>query len=417
MKVKELLKTKDNKIEKWPKVAIIILNWNGWKDTIECLESVFRNTYSNYQVIVVDNGSTDGSIEKIKAWTEGKQKVLTPESTHPLYNLSHPPIKKPIPYIYYTREEAERCGNFKLEEKITKEWQEQRKPNSKELNPTPSYLLIFIQTGENLGFAGGNNVAMKFVLKKSDYDYVWLLNNDTVIDKHALLEMVKLSENNGRIGMVGSKLLFYSTPNIIQSLGIVSSSKIKASGKHIGMLQADGPVFGREIEINYFMLGASLLAKNILLKEVGLLDDKYFMMAEEEDWCIRTLLAHYKLFCSGKSKIWHKGSHYAPTRSMVKSFCGKRSIRCLWSSFLISGYYSVRNKIYCMKKNFPKFFLGYCFIELPYRILRMIVGILIYDDYKLARIKLILKAVYDAITGNMGKTIDPVDWKRNLDKE
>jgi hypothetical protein len=47
----------------------------------------------------------------------------------------------------------------------------------------------------------------------------------------------------------------------------------------------------------------------------------------------------------------------------------------------------------------------------------MIVGILIYDDYKLARIKLILKAVYDAITGNMGKTIDPVDWERNLDKE
>jgi len=51
------------------KVAIIILNWNGWEDTIECLESVFRNTYPNYQVIVLDNGSTDDSVEKIDLGT------------------------------------------------------------------------------------------------------------------------------------------------------------------------------------------------------------------------------------------------------------------------------------------------------------------------------------------------------------
>jgi len=50
----------------FPKVAIIILNWNGWKDTIKCLESVFRIDYPNYQVIVVDNGSTDDSVEHIR---------------------------------------------------------------------------------------------------------------------------------------------------------------------------------------------------------------------------------------------------------------------------------------------------------------------------------------------------------------
>ena len=157
MKVKDSIEIKKEERIKWPKVAIIILNWNGWKDTIECLESVFRNTYPNYQVIIVDNGSTDGSMGKIKKWAEGKQEILTPKPNHPLYHLSHPPVKKPIPYIYYTREEAEKGGNFKLEEKITKEWQKQRKLNSKELNTTSSYPLIFIQTGENLGCAGGNN--------------------------------------------------------------------------------------------------------------------------------------------------------------------------------------------------------------------------------------------------------------------
>ena len=57
-----------NKAKRYPKVYIIILNYNGWQDTIECLESVLRNDYPNYQVIVVDNGSPNNSMEYIKAW-------------------------------------------------------------------------------------------------------------------------------------------------------------------------------------------------------------------------------------------------------------------------------------------------------------------------------------------------------------
>ena len=66
VKTKESIEVKKKSTQKWPKVAIIILNWNGWKDTIECLESVFRIDYPNYQVIVVDNGSTDDSVEHIR---------------------------------------------------------------------------------------------------------------------------------------------------------------------------------------------------------------------------------------------------------------------------------------------------------------------------------------------------------------
>jgi len=190
----------------YPKVAIIVLNYNGWKDTIECLESVLRNDYPNYQVIVVDNGSPDNSMEYIKAWAEGRQEVLTPEPNNPLYHLSHPPVKKPISYIYYTREEAENGGNFELEESLTKDWQEQRNFSNIELIPTSPYPLIFIQTGENLGFTGGNNVGIRYGLAKDDCDYFWLLNNDTVIDKNTLTEMVKLAESNEKIGMVGAKI-------------------------------------------------------------------------------------------------------------------------------------------------------------------------------------------------------------------
>ena len=60
-----------------PKVSIIILNWNGWKDTIECLESVYQINYTNYDVVIIDNKSEDDSLEKIQAYCEGKLKVYS----------------------------------------------------------------------------------------------------------------------------------------------------------------------------------------------------------------------------------------------------------------------------------------------------------------------------------------------------
>ena len=56
------------------KVSIIIINWNGWKDTIECLESIYQNDYPNYDVIVVDNDSNDESVHKFREYCNGKNR-------------------------------------------------------------------------------------------------------------------------------------------------------------------------------------------------------------------------------------------------------------------------------------------------------------------------------------------------------
>ena len=55
-----------------PNVAVIILNWNGWKDTLECLESLFQIKYGNFEVIVIDNHSQDESIQKIRNYCNGR---------------------------------------------------------------------------------------------------------------------------------------------------------------------------------------------------------------------------------------------------------------------------------------------------------------------------------------------------------
>jgi GT2 family glycosyltransferase len=138
-------------MKEWPKVAIIVLNYNNWSDTIECLESVLRNDYDNYQVIVVDNNSPNNSMDYIKAWAEGKIDVWV-NPKNPLRRFSFPPGPKPIPYVYYTREEAEKGGNKDLEKALSERIS---------TDITTKYPLIFIQSGENLGYTGGNNVGIR----------------------------------------------------------------------------------------------------------------------------------------------------------------------------------------------------------------------------------------------------------------
>ena len=71
-------------VKKFPKVGIIILNYNSWQDTVRCLESLQQIDYPEYTVIVVDNGSNDESVEKIKEWADGR---LSVESGHVKYRL------------------------------------------------------------------------------------------------------------------------------------------------------------------------------------------------------------------------------------------------------------------------------------------------------------------------------------------
>lgn len=150
------------------KVYIIIVNWNGWKDTIECLESVLRNDYPSYQVIVCDNGSHDDSLGNIKRWATGKlENGVLP--SNPLYSISFPPVRKPISFIEYTREEVDAVRN---------------------VNPTDARLIL-IQNAANLGFAGGNNVGIRYALDRDDFRHVWLLNNDVVIKPDALSRLVR----------------------------------------------------------------------------------------------------------------------------------------------------------------------------------------------------------------------------------
>ncbi len=260
------------------KVYIILLNYNGWADTIECLESVFRIDYPNYQVIVVDNNSPNNSMEYIKAWAEGKLDIWV-NPNNPLRKLSFPHVPKPIPYVFYTREEAEKGGNPELEENL-----KDNIPDS----ITTKYPLIFIQTGYNGGFAFGNNVAIKYALAKNDFDSVILLNNDTVIEKDTILEIVKARINFGEKAIYGGRIFYYRNPELIWYDGGHFNEWL-GRAIHINMKKKLHEVKSNDVKSVNFITFCYVLIPKFILDKVGLLDESYFMYVEDFDYCFKFL--------------------------------------------------------------------------------------------------------------------------------
>jgi len=265
------------------KVYIVILNYDGWKDTIECLESVLKNDYENYQIIVVDNNSPNNSVEYIKNWTEGTQKVLYDKNS-PLKYLSQPFDPKPLEYIHYTKKEALEGGNTELESKLN--------------NP-----IIIIQAGENGGFASGNNIGIKYALKKNDFDNIWLLNNDTVIEKSSLTNLVKENAD-----LTGSILLIYDRPDILQCVGGGSIRKYIGGIKmnYYGEKWKDIKNKVDQDKKLDFISGASLLIRKEVFDKIGLLPEEYFLYWEETDFCYKAKINKLSLLYSTTSIVYHK---------------------------------------------------------------------------------------------------------------
>jgi len=176
------------------KVAIVILNYNGWQDTIECLESVYQIDYPNYDVILVDNASSEDSIVKIKEYCDGKIKV---ESKFFEYN----PNNKPIMVAEYEKNELEDCS-------IDPDFR----------NLPSNRKLILIKNDRNYGFAGGNNIGVRFAMKYLKPEFILFLNNDTVVDEKFLMSLVGKIKDNSIIGSAQS-LLLRKDCETIDSLG------------------------------------------------------------------------------------------------------------------------------------------------------------------------------------------------------
>lgn len=299
------------------KVSIIILNWNGWDDTIECLESLYKINYPNYDTIIVDNDSKNDSIEKIKEYADGKIDVKSAffnESTN----------NKPIKVFEYTRIESEKTGFNEEVDKL---------PSDKKL--------ILIKNEKNDGFPGGCNVGMKYALNKGT-DYILLLNNDTVVDSEFLNELVKVAESDPSFGIVGSMIYYYSHPNYIQAAGgkirwllgdIITYGEEEDTGQYNELIERD------------FVYGTSFLLKPEVIEKISFMDTTFFFGVEEYDYCTKSKRAGFKNIHVPTSKVWHKVgassaklSEHPETLNVIKKTGGSSHYKYYFRLFQRHGY-------------------------------------------------------------------------------
>jgi GT2 family glycosyltransferase len=287
-----------------PRVYVILLNWNGWRDTIECLESVFRLNYNWFSVIVCDNASSDGSIGKIEEWATGRQTASC--GSPDLARLVLPSIPKPVAFESISASRA-----------VT-------------TSPSPGVRLLLIQTGGNLGFAGGNNVGIRYALGCGDCDYVWLLNNDTVVEPDSLSAMVRMTEADPMLGICGSQLRSYAPPHEILTMGGRRYSRW--SGRTRPLQELATPQVSTASGAPDYVEGASMLISRRCLEAVGLLEESYFLYYEELDLVGRAQPI-FNFGYSAASIVYHKEG----------ASIGTASARANRSA--LSEFYQARNRI------------------------------------------------------------------------
>lgn len=298
-------------------VYVVLVNYNSWRDTLVCLEALFRSDYRDFRVVVCDNGSSDGSLEQIKRWAAGELEAdPLPEG---LSHLGAAMLAKPLSTTCYTRGEAEGGGD-----------------------PAEGSLLVLIDCRANLGFAGGNNVGLRYALARGDLAAAWLLNNDTVPEPDALGALLRrLSQTKGA-GLCGSTLLHYHDPGRVQALGGGWYCRWFALAWHLGRLwrwprQVDRDRIERRMS---YPVGASILAGAEFLHEVGLLCEDYFLYFEELDWVLRSA-GRYRVVYAPQSVVYHKVGGSAGTSSNP----ARKSAAC--------DYWNARNRIFFTKRWYP----------------------------------------------------------------
>lgn len=298
-----------------PQVHIIVLNYNSREDTLDCLRSLQHLTYRRATVILVDNGSTDGTVNV---------------------------VRKEFPTVHV------------------------------------------IETGQNLGFTGGNNVGIDYALDNGA-DYIMLLNNDTIVAPDMIDVMIAAMQQDPSIAISGPTIYYYDQPDVVWSAGSTVDWG-RGLTWMLGIGEEDKGQFGlapREVE---FVTGCALLARRDVWEKVGLLDNRFFMYYEETEWCVRATRAGFKIAHIPTAMMWHKISLEARETSPHTVYYMTRN-RLL---FLRHTHASVRTWLYIVSE------YARTFVNLSFR--RRL------RDRRHLR-GIILRAIKDYTTGRFGRAM------------
>ena len=250
-----------------PKVYTIILNTNRREDTLACLRTLAQCDYGNNQNVVLDNASTDGSVQAIQA--EFPEVQILPLS-------------------------------------------------------------------ENLGYAGNNNVGILYAMEHGA-DWVYILNEDTLVAPDCISLLVEAGEKDDAIGIVGPMVYHADEPGVIQSAGGLFDRYWQPY--HSGLNETDTGQYPlvRDVE---WICGCALLMRREAFEQVGVIDASFFYYNEEVELCFRAHHSGWRIQLVPGAKLWHKGvkRDYRPSANVT--------------------YYKVRNFLYFLSRHHAPLWVG-----------------------------------------------------------
>jgi GT2 family glycosyltransferase len=294
-----------------PAVAIIVLHYKNWEDTLTCVQSIMQSDYTEKHIYIVDNDETKSPPATLSNITNGQ--------------------------------------------------------------------VTLISNDQNYGFAGGLNQALKLLVPEKKCDCFWLLNNDTLVEKQAISELVKYAGEKPKCAIIGSKIL-KNTPNgyLIQGIGGMIN-RWTGRTKHLGENEQDnGQYNDTNIQFDYVM-GAAMFVPRWYFEKNGYFDETNFLYGEEIDIAYTCKKHGFELGFCPNAILYHEESSSVGNRSPIHD------------------YYNVRNSLYVAKKNYPYYlpfiFVSNIFFTLLPKVLRG----------QWSRIKIILKAYHDFLISKYGK--------------
>ncbi len=261
------------------RLGIVVVNYRQPRFTIECLESLLRLP-PDVRIVVVDNGSGDDSLALLRAWASGAEPWVAPDG--PLARLTTPPVAKPVALVP--------AG-----------------PSTRVPRGASAPRLTLLESPDNLGFAGGNNLGTRYLLSDPAIDIIWYVNNDAIVAPGAVQALIGTFAADPKIGMAGTTVCYYDQPGIIQARNGARFSVLTGNGRLIDNGRpAMGPVDSKRVaDETGFVTGASLAISRALWEAIGEMSERYFLYYEEIDWATRAR-DRFRFGYARAARVYHR---------------------------------------------------------------------------------------------------------------
>lgn len=246
-----------------PRVAVVVLNWNGRKDTIECLESLLKVNDIDFEIILIDNYSTDDSVRMIEKWVESHN----------------------IPKLKFSLTQAQKlvvdksCNNRIGMQRV-----------------------VIYSLQENVGFCAGNNLGLRHALANG-IPYALILNNDTIVDSRFLSYLVEYAQTHSDVGLIGGQIRYADDPKLIWWMGGRINKWLRFEYLYQNQLAEENI---KEPFSTEWISGCMTLISMEAFLKIGGYDERLFIWCDEWDLSLRAAKSGYKLAVVPSAIIYHK---------------------------------------------------------------------------------------------------------------